>query len=135
MVSDVALEVQPRVVREIPDLNIGARDGRLDVGHIEPRHRESLTRVRDRHGGTLPEAQGPAGKRAPPTPQRVKMAGPTDMGDRLGIVSFTIEGVDSKTCGAALDNAGLLVCVGRHCAQPLTSHRMPSKQFAGQGSK
>ena len=47
------------------------------------------------------------------------MIGPTDTRDRLAAVSFVVDGVHAHDVGQVLDDAGVAVRVGHHCAQPL----------------
>ncbi|GAA2728107.1 SufS family cysteine desulfurase [Cellulomonas aerilata] len=49
----------------------------------------------------------------------VRVIGPTDTRDRLATVSFVVEGVHAHDVGQVLDDAGVAVRVGHHCAQPL----------------
>ncbi|SDD31730.1 cysteine desulfurase [Sanguibacter gelidistatuariae] len=49
----------------------------------------------------------------------VRIIGPTDATDRLAVVSFVVDGVHSHDVGQVLDDAGIAVRVGHHCAQPL----------------
>ncbi len=49
----------------------------------------------------------------------VRIIGPADGRDRSGAVSFTIDGVHSHDIGQILDDAGVAVRVGHHCAMPL----------------
>jgi cysteine desulfurase/selenocysteine lyase len=49
----------------------------------------------------------------------VRVVGPTDTRDRLATVSFVVEGVHAHDVGQVLDDAGVAVRVGHHCAQPL----------------
>jgi len=49
----------------------------------------------------------------------VRVLGPTDTRDRLAIVSFVVDGVHPHDAGQVLDDAGIAVRVGHHCAQPL----------------
>ena len=49
----------------------------------------------------------------------VRIIGPADADDRLAVVSFVVEGVHSHDVGQVLDDAGIAVRVGHHCAQPL----------------
>ncbi|MET0135765.1 MAG: SufS family cysteine desulfurase, partial [Kibdelosporangium sp.] len=49
----------------------------------------------------------------------VRVVGPTDMTDRGGAVSFVIDGVHPHDAGQVLDNLGVAVRVGHHCAWPL----------------
>ena len=47
------------------------------------------------------------------------IVGPTDLHDRGGVVSFTIEGIHPHDLGQALDQYGIAVRTGHHCAWPL----------------
>ncbi len=49
----------------------------------------------------------------------VRVLGPTDARDRLALVSFAVDGVHAHDVGQVLDDAGVAVRVGHHCAQPL----------------
>ncbi|WP_179428854.1 SufS family cysteine desulfurase [Spelaeicoccus albus] len=49
----------------------------------------------------------------------VRMIGPTEAADRLGLVSFDVDGVHAHDVGQFLDDRGVAVRVGHHCAQPL----------------
>ena len=49
----------------------------------------------------------------------VKVIGPLDMKDRGGVVSFTIDGVHPHDVGQVLDQYGIAVRTGHHCAWPL----------------
>lgn len=49
----------------------------------------------------------------------VKVIGPVDMKDRGGVVSFTLEGVHPHDVGQVLDQYGIAVRTGHHCAWPL----------------
>ena len=49
----------------------------------------------------------------------VRVVGPTDAHDRLANVSFVVDGVHAHDVGQVLDDAGVAVRVGHHCAQPL----------------
>lgn len=51
--------------------------------------------------------------------QGVKVVGPTDLVDRGGVVSFTIDGVHPHDVGQVLDQYGIAVRTGHHCAWPL----------------
>lgn len=50
---------------------------------------------------------------------QIRIVGPTDLVDRGGAVSFVAEGVHSHDLGQVLDDAGVAVRVGHHCAWPL----------------
>ncbi|MFC4556462.1 cysteine desulfurase [Georgenia faecalis] len=49
----------------------------------------------------------------------VRVLGPTDPADRLAVVAFSVDGVHPHDVGQLLDDAGIAVRVGHHCAQPL----------------
>lgn len=49
----------------------------------------------------------------------VRLLGPTDARDRLALASFVVDGVHAHDVGQVLDDAGVAVRVGHHCAQPL----------------
>jgi cysteine desulfurase / selenocysteine lyase len=49
----------------------------------------------------------------------VRVVGPVDVHDRSGAVSFVVEGVHAHDVGQILDDAGIAVRVGHHCAWPL----------------
>jgi len=49
----------------------------------------------------------------------VRVIGPLSTEDRLAVVSFVVDGVHSHDVGQFLDNEGIAVRVGHHCAQPL----------------
>ena len=49
----------------------------------------------------------------------VRVVGPVDCQDRSGVVSFVVDGVHAHDVGQILDDAGVAVRVGHHCAWPL----------------
>jgi cysteine desulfurase/selenocysteine lyase len=49
----------------------------------------------------------------------VRVVGPLDTEDRLAVVSFVVDGVHAHDVGQVLDDRGIAVRVGHHCAQPL----------------
>lgn len=49
----------------------------------------------------------------------VRLIGPPDVRDRVAVVSFVVDGVHAHDVGQVLDDAGVAVRVGHHCAQPL----------------
>jgi len=49
----------------------------------------------------------------------LRLIGPAEATDRLAVVSFVVEGVHAHDVGQVLDDAGVAVRVGHHCAQPL----------------
>ncbi len=61
-------------------------------------------------GYALQELAGVAG---------VRIIGPTDLRDRGGAVSFVVDGIHAHDVGQILDDAGVEVRVGHHCAWPL----------------
>lgn len=50
---------------------------------------------------------------------RIRVIGPLDTAERGGAVSFVAEGVHSHDLGQVLDDSGVAVRVGHHCAWPL----------------
>ena len=51
--------------------------------------------------------------------KEVTIVGPLDMKDRGGVVSFTVDGVHPHDVGQVLDQYGIAVRTGHHCAWPL----------------
>lgn len=49
----------------------------------------------------------------------VRILGPAEAADRIGVVAFEVEGVHPHDVGQVLDNAGMAIRVGHHCAQPI----------------
>jgi cysteine desulfurase/selenocysteine lyase len=49
----------------------------------------------------------------------VTLYGPEDFAQRSGVVSFTLEGVHPHDIATILDQGGVCVRAGHHCAQPL----------------
>ena len=49
----------------------------------------------------------------------VRVIGPRDARDRLATVSFVVDGVHAHDVGQVLDDKGVAVRVGHHCAQPV----------------
>jgi cysteine desulfurase/selenocysteine lyase len=52
--------------------------------------------------------------------EKLKIVGPTDMKLRGGAVSFTLGEIHPHDLGQFLDNSGIAVRTGHHCAWPLT---------------
>jgi len=52
--------------------------------------------------------------------EKLKIVGPTDMKQRGGAVSFTLGEIHPHDLGQFLDNSGIAVRTGHHCAWPLT---------------
>jgi cysteine desulfurase/selenocysteine lyase len=53
------------------------------------------------------------------TAEGLTLFGPRQARDRVGVFSFSLQGVDPGDAGALLDAQGIEVRVGHHCAQPL----------------
>lgn len=49
----------------------------------------------------------------------VKVVGPLDLKDRGGVISFTVDGIHPHDVGQVLDQYGIAVRTGHHCAWPL----------------
>ena len=49
----------------------------------------------------------------------IRVIGPVDYQDRSGVVAFVVDGVHAHDVGQILDDAGVAVRVGHHCALPL----------------
>lgn len=49
----------------------------------------------------------------------VRVLGPTEPADRVGAVSFVVDGIHPHDVGQILDDAGVAVRTGHHCAWPL----------------
>ncbi|GAA2162673.1 cysteine desulfurase [Pedococcus bigeumensis] len=49
----------------------------------------------------------------------VRVVGPVEAVDRIGAVAFDVQGVHAHDVGQVLDDAGVAVRVGHHCAWPL----------------
>lgn len=62
----------------------------------------------------------------------VRVIGPTEARDRVAVVSFVVDGVHAHDVGQVLDDAGVAVRVGHHCAQPL--HRRFGVTATGRAS-
>ncbi|PHP52160.1 aminotransferase class V-fold PLP-dependent enzyme [Actinomyces ruminis] len=52
----------------------------------------------------------------------LRLLGPAESRDRLGVVAFTLDGVHPHDVGQVLDAAGVAVRTGHHCAQPIHAH-------------
>ncbi|UVJ56903.1 SufS family cysteine desulfurase [Trueperella pyogenes] len=52
----------------------------------------------------------------------VRILGPTQPQNRLGVVSFDVAGVHPHDVGQVLDAKGIAIRVGHHCAQPIHAH-------------
>jgi cysteine desulfurase/selenocysteine lyase len=51
--------------------------------------------------------------------QKVKIYGPKDVSIKCGIIPFNVEGLSSHDVALFLDNYGIMIRSGFHCAQPL----------------
>jgi len=49
----------------------------------------------------------------------IGMDGPSDLTQRSGVVSFTVEGIHPHDLSTVLDQEGVCIRAGHHCAQPL----------------
>lgn len=49
----------------------------------------------------------------------VRIYGPTDIESRSGVVSFTVDGIHPHDLSTVLDQDGVCIRAGHHCAQPL----------------
>ncbi len=49
----------------------------------------------------------------------LKIYGPHNKGDRVGVISFNVEGVHPHDVAGVLDESGIAIRSGHHCAQPL----------------
>ena len=52
----------------------------------------------------------------------LRVLGPGDTEQRIGVVSFDLQGVHPHDVGQVLDAVGVAVRTGHHCAQPLHAH-------------
>lgn len=52
----------------------------------------------------------------------MRIIGPANAKDRLGVISFEIDGIHSHDVSTLLDREGIAVRGGSHCAQPLMGH-------------
>lgn len=52
----------------------------------------------------------------------VRVLGPVDLNNRIGTVSFEVDGVHPHDVGQFLDAQGIAIRVGHHCAQPIHRH-------------
>jgi len=62
----------------------------------------------------------------------VRVLGPDDLRERGGAVAFTVDGVHAHDVGQVLDDRGVAVRVGHHCAWPL--HRALRAQASTRAS-
>jgi len=49
----------------------------------------------------------------------LRLYGPAELGQRSGVLSFTLAGVHPHDIATILDGEGICVRAGHHCAQPL----------------
>ena len=52
----------------------------------------------------------------------VRLLGPANTTQRLGVVAFEVQGVHPHDVGQVLDASGVAVRTGHHCAQPIHAH-------------
>ncbi|ADQ15479.1 cysteine desulfurase [Halanaerobium hydrogeniformans] len=52
----------------------------------------------------------------------IELAGPDDLKDRGGIISFNLKGIHSHDLASISDTEGIALRSGHHCAQPLMKH-------------
>ena len=62
----------------------------------------------------------------------IRIVGPTDMVSRGGAVSFVVDGIHAHDVSQVLDDDGVAVRVGHHCAWPL--HRALKAQASTRAS-
>jgi cysteine desulfurase/selenocysteine lyase len=62
----------------------------------------------------------------------VRVLGPEDLSERGGAVAFAVDGVHAHDVGQVLDDRGVAVRVGHHCAWPL--HRALKVQASSRAS-
>jgi len=62
----------------------------------------------------------------------VRVLGPDDLRERGGAVAFVVDGVHAHDVGQVLDDSGVAVRVGHHCAWPL--HRALKAQASTRAS-
>lgn len=62
----------------------------------------------------------------------IRVLGPTEAVDRVGAVAFVVDGVHPHDASQVLDDAGIAVRVGHHCAQPV--HRRLDAQSSVRAS-
>ena len=62
----------------------------------------------------------------------VRVLGPDDLRERGGAVAFVVDGVHAHDVGQVLDDRGVAVRVGHHCAWPL--HRALKAQASTRAS-
>lgn len=63
---------------------------------------------------------------------KIRVYGPTDISQKGGIIPFGIEGFDSNDIALFLDNSGIMIRSGFHCAQPL--HQVLGLQSSARAS-
>jgi len=55
--------------------------------------------------------------------EKVRLYGPSDLRDRIGVVSFTVDGVHPHELARMLDEAAnIMVRSGHHCCMPLMDY-------------
>lgn len=63
---------------------------------------------------------------------KIRLYGPTDISQKGGIIPFGIKGFDSNDIALFLDNSGIMIRSGFHCAQPL--HQVLGLQSSARAS-
>ncbi|MGQ9551291.1 MAG: cysteine desulfurase [Candidatus Bathycorpusculaceae bacterium] len=63
---------------------------------------------------------------------KIKIYGPEDLSAKCGIIPFTVEGLSSHDVALFLDNYGIMIRSGLHCAQPL--HQILKLQSSARAS-
>ena len=52
----------------------------------------------------------------------IRIIGPKDLKDRIAVFSFVMEGAHSHDVGEFMNNKGIAIRTGHHCAQPLMAY-------------
>ncbi|WP_216386777.1 SufS family cysteine desulfurase [Arcanobacterium phocae] len=52
----------------------------------------------------------------------IRILGPAEATDRVGVIAFDVQGVHPHDVGQVLDAQGIAIRVGHHCAQPIHQH-------------
>ena len=105
----------------VPDDRAG---GRARRGRRLPHRASAWTRVAAHEH----DAHRLRARRGSPTVAGVRVIGPRDdRGPRGGAISFVVDGIHPHDVGQVLDDRGIAVRVGHHCAWP----RLPALRRAG----
>ena len=112
---------------------VRGRRARRGAGRRPGRGLRLPHRARARPGRTPTSRRSPAGcSRASPQRPWVRVLGPDDLRERGGAVAFVVDGVHAHDVGQVLDDRGVAVRVGHHCAWPL--HRALKAQASTRAS-